>query len=92
MGDLIHLLLDIKLSDDDFASPGVMDLRSRLVELIEQRDIGEVGGFGSGMGSMDISVHVSDEAEGRQRLSELMREVAPGSEYAIKVLGDEDTA
>jgi hypothetical protein len=87
MGDLIHLLLDIKVSYDGFASPGEMDLRSRLVELIEQRGIGEVGGFGSGMGSMDISVHVPDEAGGRQRLSELMREVAPGSEFTIEVPG-----
>ncbi len=88
--DLVHLLLDIKLAGDGFASPDEFDLRDRLVERIERLGIGEVGGYGSGVGGMDISVLVADEAEGRGRLSRLMQEVAPDARFTIEVLADED--
>ena len=88
----IHLLVDIQLPEDDFAEDAELDLRDRLVEAIEGRGIGEVGGFGSGAGSMDISVIVEDEAAGRERLTALLGEMAPGVPFTIQVLPDEEEA
>jgi hypothetical protein len=90
--DVVHLLLDIRLAGDGFATPGERDLRSRLVTLIEGRGIGEVGGFGSGAAGMDVSVIVDDEARGRAELIELMREVAPEAAFTIEPISDEDDA
>jgi hypothetical protein len=89
---MTHLLLDIKLREEDFAEDAEMDLRDELVEAIEGRGIGEVGGFGSGDGSMDISVIVEDEAVGRERVTALMGELAPDMAFTIEVLPDDEEA
>ena len=88
---LVHLLLEIELSGDDFADEGELDLRYRLEEAIESRGIGEFGGAGSGLGSMDISVLVRDESAGREQLAALVHELAPGASFTIEVLPDEDS-
>jgi hypothetical protein len=87
---LIHLLVEIELEGDAFRDDDESDLQGLLVEKIEERGIGEVGGWGSGEGSMDISVHVLDESVGRERLMALLREVAPAAKYTIQVLPDEE--
>lgn len=87
---MTHLLVDITLAGDEFAEANELDLRDRLVEGIESRGIGEVGGFGSGMGSMDISVVVPDEQAGREQLAALIRVQAPGVAFTIEVLPSED--
>ena len=87
---LVHLLVDIKLDGDSFASVEELDLRHLLVEAIESRGIGEVGGFGSGMGSMDLSVHVPNEQVGREQVAAVIREFAPEAVFTIEVLPSED--
>lgn len=87
---LTHLFVDVTLAGDDFAGVDELDLRDRLVEGIESRGIGEVGGFGSGMGSMDISVLVPEEQAGREHVAALIRELAPGAAFTIEVLPSED--
>jgi len=87
---LVHLLVEIELAGDGFADPGELDLRGRLVEAIESRGVGEVGGFGSGMGGMDISVHVPEEAAGREQVAAIVRELAPRVVFTIRVLPEED--
>lgn len=87
---LVHLLVDIAIPENDFAEDEEMDLRDQLVDAIETSGIGEVGGFGSGAGSMDISVLVIDEATGRKQLIALLSELAPGRQFTIEVLPDEE--
>lgn len=87
---LVHLLVEIELSGDGFADDAELDLRHRFVEEVEARGIGEVGGAGSGLGGMDVSVLVRDEKAGRERLTALVRELAPGTVFTIEVLPDEE--
>jgi hypothetical protein len=86
---LVHLLLEVELAGDAFANESELDLRYRLEDAVEARDIGMVGGAGSGVGGMDISVLVVDERIGRERLAALVRELAPEVSFTIKVLTDE---
>jgi hypothetical protein len=87
---LVHLLVEIDLADDRFADAGELDFRSRLVEAIESRGVGEVGGFGSGSGGMDISILVPEEQSGRDQVAAVVRELAPGAAFTIDVLPSED--
>ncbi|HVS39732.1 MAG TPA: hypothetical protein VMS17_29515 [Gemmataceae bacterium] len=89
---MIHLLLEIQLADDGFADAGEMDLCSQLVDAIESRGIGEVGGYGSGMGGMDISIIVADEQIGRRQIAAVLAEFAPKTAFSIRVLPPEDEA
>jgi hypothetical protein len=86
----VHLLLEVECDGNDFADYDELDLRERLIEAIESRGVGEVGGFGSGMGEFDISVLVRDEAVGRFHLDGVLREFAPEAKYSIRVLPAED--
>src|SRR5262245_30138471 len=87
---LVHLLVEISLEGDDFAGDAELDLRDRLVEAFESRGVGEVGGFGSGLGSMDVSLLVPDERVAREQVAAIVRELAPGASFTIDVLRDED--
>ncbi|MFO0808896.1 MAG: hypothetical protein U0746_09760 [Gemmataceae bacterium] len=87
---LVHLLVEIELAGDEFAADEELDIRDRLVAVIEDRGIGEVGGFGSGSGGMDVSVLVRDEAAGREQVAAVVRELAPGATFTIEVLPDEE--
>lgn len=86
---LVHLLVEIALGGTGFAEDDELDLRGRLVEAIESRGLGEVGGYGSGDGGMDISVLVADEQVGREQVAALVREVIPGAAFTIETLPDE---
>jgi hypothetical protein len=87
---LVHLLVGIELARGDFAEDEELNLRDRLVQAVESRGVGEVGGFGSGLGGMDVSVLVQDEAAGREQVAALVRELAPGASFTIEVLADEE--
>lgn len=87
---LVHLLVEIALEGDDFAEDAELELRDRLVEAFEARGVGEVGGVGSGLGGMDVSVLVRDEWAGREHVAAVVRELAPGASFTIEVLPDED--
>jgi hypothetical protein len=60
------------------------------VEAIEAQGIGEVGGYGSGLGGMDVSVLVPDERGGREQVAALIQKLAPTAKFTIQVLPDED--
>jgi hypothetical protein len=87
---LVHLLVEIALNGDAFAEDDELDLRGLLVEAFQSRGVGEVGGYGSGLGGMDISVLVRDEVAGREQVAAVVRELAPGASFTIEVLPDED--
>jgi hypothetical protein len=84
------LLVEIELAGEGFAEDEELDLRDRLVAAVEARGIGEVGGYGSGLSGMDVSVLVRDEQIGREQVTTLVHELAPGAPFTIEVLPDED--
>jgi hypothetical protein len=87
---LVHLLVEIELSGDDSANEDELNLRGQLMEAIESRGIGAVGGCGSGLGGMDVSVLVPDERDGREQVAAVIQELAPGAKFTIEVLPGED--
>ncbi len=78
-------LFFIEISDlaENFASPNELDLRDRLVNAIESKQLGIVVGSGSGFGGMDLSVEAADIDGIEGRLTTLVREFVPNDRFTI---------
>jgi hypothetical protein len=84
MGEMQTLRLVFKWSGDDFASKEDLETRSRIVDLIAKRGVGQITRVGTGMGWMDIAIRVENKEDARVALEGIVREVAPSMKFAIE--------
>jgi hypothetical protein len=84
MGEMQTLRLVLKWSGDDFASKEDLETRSRIVDLIAKRGVGQITRVGTGMGWMDIAIRVENKEDARVALEGIVREVAPSMKFAIE--------
>ena len=72
---MADLSLIIKLAGQGFANREELQLRGRIEDLIDERQMGECLGGGSGGGYMDVSIESSEPICTREALHDLMTEL-----------------
>ena len=84
MEEMQTLRLVLKWSGDDFASKEDLETRSRIVDLIAKRGVGQITRVGTGRGWMDIAIRVENKEDARVALQGIISEVAPSMKFAIE--------
>ena len=84
----IHLWVEISFLEGQFANRNEFDIRNQLIDELESRGFGKFVGAGSGLGTMDFSFHVENEAAARQLLAQVIGEIAPEVNYTAEVVED----
>ena len=84
----IHLWVEISFLEGQFANRNEFDIRNQLIDELESRGFGKFVGAGTGLGTMDFSFHVENEAAARQLLAQVIGEIAPEVNYTVEVVED----
>jgi hypothetical protein len=84
----IHLWVEISFLVDQFANRNEFDIRNQLIDELESRGFGKFVGAGSGLGTMDFSFHVENEAAASQLLAQVIGDIAPEVNYTVEVAED----
>ena len=84
----IHLWVEISFLEGQFANRNEFDIRNQLIDELESRGFGKFVGAGSGLGTMDFSFHVENEAAARQMLAQVIGEIAPEVNYTVEAVED----
>jgi hypothetical protein len=84
----IHLWVEISFLEGQFANRIEFDIRNQLIDELESRGFGKFVGAGSGLGTMDFSFYVENEAPARQLLAQVIGEIAPEVNYTVEVAED----
>jgi hypothetical protein len=67
--------IQIKLQGDGFPTPEELEVRHKLEDTIEERNIGEVVDAGGGGGVMDVGVEVEDGEKAMNEIQNIVREL-----------------
>jgi hypothetical protein len=84
----VHLWVEISFLEGQFANRNEFNIRNQLIDELESRGFGNFVGAGSGLGTMDFSFHVENEAAARQLLAQVIGEIAPEVNYTVEVAED----
>ena len=86
----VCLWVEIKLVGDGFPSPEELGGRNEIMRLVEEKEIGRLGGSGGGLGIMDFEVEVAkaEARSARGKISRLIRKVLPGWNFTIRRMRD----
>jgi hypothetical protein len=85
------LWVEIELEGDGFPTAEELGARNAIMELVEEREIGRLGGSGGGLGAMDFEVAVAstDVRSARGKISRLIRRVLPKRRFTIRQMKDD---
>lgn len=76
------LTVDIPV-DGEFPNPRELALREKIEKDLAVAKVGTLVGSGSGLGAMDLSYLVEDEALGRSLIERAIRRHLPNADYSI---------
>ena len=79
-----NLRLIIRWPGDDLASKQDLEIRNKIEQRIVAEKVGNIVRSGTGMGWMDIVLHVKDTARARTEIESIMKAIAPDSKFAIQ--------
>ena len=82
----VQLHIQIQIEASLFPTPGEMDARHRLEDMLEARGIGFVTGAGGGMGTADVWVVVQDVPSAKQAIQALLQELGLENTAIIEVV------
>jgi len=80
----VYLSVEIPLAGDGFPSEKELNARNKITDELDRRKLGQFVGAGGGMGAMDFSYIVTDEPQARQTITEVVKRILPGKEFAIE--------
>jgi|SwirhisoilCB2_FD_contig_41_19388459_length_1299_multi_1_in_0_out_0_2 hypothetical protein len=81
--------LEISFAEDGFPTRDELGFRWELEDLLEQNQVGEVVGAGSGMGVMDIDVEVDDVDSALRTINDLLAQLHIENVTTISVWDDQ---
>jgi hypothetical protein len=84
-----YLEVEIPLAGDGFPSRQELAARNKITDELDRRKIGGFVGAGGGMGAMDFSYLVEDEAAARRVIEEVIKRVLPQAQYTIEASSGE---
>ena len=84
----VRLWVEIDLKGDGFPTIEELAARNAIMRLIEEREVGRLGGSGGGLGKMDFEVSVANDRSARGRISRLIRSILPRRKFTIRRASD----
>ena len=79
-----YIFVDIPV-EGDWPSPEDMAVRNEITDELDALNIGEFGGAGGGMGSMDFSYNVTDAEAAEGTIREMLAKYLPDRDFSIRV-------
>lgn len=79
-----HIFVEIPTADT-WPSPEELSARNAVIDTLDGLAIGSCTGAGGGLGSMDFSYRVADEANARATIDDVMQRHMPESKYQTRV-------
>lgn len=84
----VCLWVEIDLKGDGFPTIEELAARNEIMRLVEEREIGRLGGSGGGLGVMDFEVSVANDRSARGKISRLVRRILPRRKFTIRRMRD----
>src|SRR5438552_1612791 len=76
--------VEIKLQGDGFPTVEELAARNEIMRLVEEREIGRLGGSGGGLGIMDFEARVANARSARPKIAAFVRKVLPRRKFTIR--------
>jgi hypothetical protein len=89
-GSKVYLSVEIPISGDGFPNPKELKARNAIIDELDKKRIGKFIGAGGGMGAMDFSYVVEDEARARADITAAVKRRLPDAEFTIEVSSADD--
>jgi hypothetical protein len=85
----LYVSVNITLKDPEanngFPTSAELDARNKITDQLDRQKLGHFVGAGGGLGAMDFSYVVEDEARARQLINEAIQRHLPGAQFEIDV-------
>lgn len=85
----VHISVDIPLrnpeANNGFPTAGELDARNKIIDELDRKKLGHFVGAGGGLGAMDFSYVVEDEARARQLIADAVKRFLPQAAFSIDV-------
>ena len=83
------LWVEIELEGDGFPTAEELTARNAIMQLVQEREIGRLGGSGGGLGAMDFEVEATSVRSARGTISRLIRRIMPKRRFTIRQMKDD---